>query len=316
MITKKQHPKWNEALRSNDCEAIAKHLAKGINPNETVLWNEEHAASPPLCIAWKVPSMKLLLDAGADPNTMEELPPNPKEGWSYNLSYSLERATEREDPEIIQLLIDYGATVRNELHRIRNPLWSAILSASSKRGVKVVEILLEHFGEEQVKRIGSSLLCVAAGNKSARGVIAALVDLGADPNEPDNGTTLPLQKAIRENNARGVEELLELGADPNANSPEASGYFGDNILSCIELAKKLKKRKLVGLLEAGSPAGKKKSPGKNAAAKKASTRKKAAKKMTSPKKKAVKKKSGKKKTATRKKSTGKKTAKKAARRKR
>ena len=38
MITKKQHPKWNEALRSNDCEAIAKHLAKGIDPNETVLW--------------------------------------------------------------------------------------------------------------------------------------------------------------------------------------------------------------------------------------------------------------------------------------
>lgn len=308
MITKKQHPKWNEALRSNDCEAIAKHLAKGINPNETVLWNEEHAASPPLCIAWKVPSIKLLLDAGADPNTMEELPPNPKEGWNYNLSYSLERATEREDPEIIQLLIDYGAKVRNELKTICNPLWSAILSASSKRGVKVVEILLEHFGKEQVSRIGSSLLCVAAGNKSARGVIAALVELGADPNEPENGTTLPLQKAIRENNTRGVETLLELGADPNANSPEASGYYGDNILSCIELAKKLKKRKLVGLLEAamksGSSVGKKKSAGK-AAAKKASTgkkvsKKKAAKKKTSkkasPKKKAVKKKSGKKAT--------------------
>lgn len=320
MITKKQHPKWNEALRSNDCKAIAKHLAKGINPNETVLWNEEHAASPPLCIAWKVPSMKLLLDAGADPNTMEELPPNPKEGWSYNLSYSLERATEREDPEIIQLLIDHGAKVRNELNTIRNPLWSAILSASSKRGVRVVEILLEHFGKEQVSRIGSSLLCVAAGNKSARGAIAALVELGADPNEPDKGTTLPLQKAIRENNSRGVEELLELGADPNANSPEASGYYGDNILSCIELAKKLKKRKLVGLLEAaakaGSSAGKKKSPGKKAAAKKASTGKKAAKRKTSkrasPKKKAVKKKAAKKKTARKKAATKKKATRKKA----
>ena len=287
MITKKQHPKWNEALRSNDCDAIAKHLAKGIDPNETVLWHEEHAASPPLCIAWKVPSMKLLLDAGADPNTMEELPPNPKEGWSYNLSYSLERATEREDPEIIQLLIDYGATVRNELHRIRNPLWSAILSASSKGGVKVVEILLEHFGKEQVRRIGSSLLCVAAGNKSTQGVIATLVELGSDPNEPENGTTLPLQKAIRENNTRGVEALLELGADPNANSPEASGYYGDNVLSCIELAKKLKKRKLLTLLEAAAragSAGKKKSAGKKAAARKASTGKKAAQQKVARKK--------------------------------
>lgn len=334
MITKQQHPEWNEVLRTNDCAGIARHLARGIDPNETVLWNEEHAGSPPLCIAWKVPSMKLLLDAGADPNTMEELPPNPKEGWSYNLSYSLERATEREDPEIIQLLIDHGAKVRNELKTIRNPLWSAILSVSSKRGVQVVEILLEHFGKEQVSRIGSSLLCVAAGNKSARGVIAALVELGADPNEPENETTLPLQKAIRENNARGVEELLELGADPNANSPEASGYYGDNILSCMELAKKLKKRKLVGLLEAAakasSSAGKKKPAGNRVAAKKASIGKKAAKKRAakkksskkpSSKKKAVKKESGTKKTArkkaaTRKTATWKKAAKKAARKKR
>ena len=317
MITKKQHPKWNEALRSNDCDAIAKHLAKGIDPNETVLWHEEHAASPPLCIAWKVPSMKLLLDTGADPNTMEELPPNPKEGWSYNLSYSLERATEREDPEIIQLLIDYGATVRNELHRIRNPLWSAILSASSKGGVKVVEILLEHFGKEQVKRIGSSLLCVAAGNKSARGVIAALVELGADPNEPENGTTLPLQKAIRENNTRGVEALLELGADPTANSPKASGYYGDNILSCIELAKKLKKRKLLSLLEAAAKTGS--ASGKKTSARKKATAKKKTSKKALPKKKAVRKKSAKKATkkkvastrkAARKKPTRKKAAKK------
>lgn len=152
--------------------------------------------------------------------------------------------------------------------------------------MKVVEILLEHFGKEQVSWIGSSLLCVAAGNKSARGVFAALVEMGADPNEPENGTTLPLQQAIRENNTRGVETLLELGADPTANSPEASGYYGDNILSCIELAKKLKKRKLLAMLEVtpkslkktAKPTKKKTAAKKTARARKKATKKKAVRK--------------------------------------
>lgn len=302
MITKKQHPRWNDVLKSNDCDGIAKHLAKGIDPNETVLWHDTHAASPPLCIAWKVPAINLLLNAGADPNAMEELPPYPREGWSYNLSYPLHSAASREIPELLEVLIEHGAKILSSGPcKDQDPLWTALLSVSSKKGLAAVRVLLRKFGKQHVRKHGASLLVVAAGNKSCRGIIAELVELGADPNEPARGFRLPLQEAICENNARGVEELLEAGADPNANSPKASGYYEDNILSCIELAKKLKKRKLVALLEAvakrppktavptkkkaaAKPIGTKKTAGKKSATKKAARKKVGQKKAVRKKK--------------------------------
>lgn len=318
MITKRKHPKWNEVLRSNDCDGIAKHLAQGIDPSEPVLWNEEHAASPPLCIAWKPAALRLLLEAGADPNGVEELPPDPRDGWSYNLSYPLYSAASREAPELFEVLIEFGAKILTTgPAKSQDPIWHAIVNVSSKKGMAAVQVLLKQFGKQHVKKHGASLLVVAAGNKSCRGIIGELVELGADPNESHRGFRLPLQEAIRENNARGVEELIAVGADPNANSPAASGYFGDNILSCIELAKKLKKRKLVALLEATQKAAEtlasatgrkttsrkpvKKTAGRKAAKKKSAT-KKAAKKKTrkksaakAKKKSATKKKVGKKK---------------------
>jgi ankyrin repeat protein len=300
MITKKQHPRWNEVLRSNDCNGIAKHLAKGINPSETVLWHEGHAASPPLCIAWKAPALRLLLEAGADPNGVQELPPNPRENWNYNLSYPLHCAASRENPEALEVLIEHGAKIlKSGPCKSQDPIWQAILSVSSKKGLAAVRVLLSHFGKQHVKKHGASLLVVAAGNKSRRGIIGDLVELGADPNESHRGLCLPLQEAIRENNASGVEQLLEVGADPQANSPKASGYYGDNILSCIELAKKLKKRKLVSLLEAAVKSQPKKTAKTKAVAKTAGKKKATVKKTT--KKTVTRKKAGKKKAARKKK---------------
>jgi len=166
---------------------------------------------------------KLLLAKGA----------NPKK------DYSLHIAAGRDDVEMVQLLIDHGATCDetrkdniyyNEESRgsTRTPLWDAIRTKSANRSITVVEKLLElHKKEHPNERISDIDDIFAAAIKSGHPATKLLLEKGgANPNSPclcgeDNepylygtGYTLLGQASIH-NNVELIKAALGCGANIN-----------------------------------------------------------------------------------------------------
>jgi cytohesin len=159
-------------------------------------------------------------------------------GVDLDRSYALHAAARRCDMELVRLLLDRGASVKNvdlwgktPLHEASCPEvaelliqlgadvnaqdvdgWTPLHHAAYEGRSAVVKALLKAGADPNIgNKYGRTPLHVAAG-QCAVDVVRALLDAGADPNAPDAEGNTPLHEAMC---GAAAELLLERGAWPN-----------------------------------------------------------------------------------------------------
>lgn len=141
-------------------------------------------------------TVRLLLEVGADPNLSDA------SGWT-----PLSVATYKADPLLIRRLVDGGAHLDKPLDQ-RAPLLLAIENARPE----IVGLLLE-FGADpdlNVPQIGTPLLYAIRSIQVD--CVSELLDGGADPNLPDAAGWTPLSVAIHKARPDLIETLVRHGA--------------------------------------------------------------------------------------------------------
>ena len=164
--------------------------------------------------AWKAFEIATLaeatacLDAGADPNALDELGETP-----------LYRAAESgPDPAIVRALLDAGADPNA---RTRYD-WTVLHAGASGGGSEIVRLLLAAGADPHPRPRPDWTVLHAAAVGDDPAVVRLLLDVGADPNarRRDGGT--PLHLATKRNSDSAVvAALLTVGADPNARDGNA-----------------------------------------------------------------------------------------------
>lgn len=162
-------------------------------------------------------AVAFLLEHGADPNAV---PPAKQRIRGPEMLPPVIMATQRGDPEVLQLLIDAGADVNAQDHNG----WSALRWARrhSSRGqppnMKPILALLRSAGARDQAGDQAARLFEAVLDKNAGRVRQALRG-GADANARDDRGVPPLIYAGNLGQPEIVEALIAAGADVNA-SPE------------------------------------------------------------------------------------------------
>ena len=160
-----------------------------------------------------------------------------------NKSPPLFVATQNDNPEIVQSLLEFGYDVNEKDTRKRN--WTAIFDAAKKPQSKVLEILIKH-GANVTQRdtIGFTPLHTAALENCTKNV-EILIQNGADTNVTNIQEFTPLLYALWQGNVEMVKILLENNADPEI--PKDDPYSG-RILNPLTYAR-YREKDLVPLLE-------------------------------------------------------------------
>ena len=144
--------------------------------------------------------MRYLLEHGADPDGIAD------RGNGFSALHVCV-----EEPEAVQLLLDYGADP-NFQGRDRTPVGSALLGPVLCEGdLRSLRILLEHGGDPDRAVYSGSALYVAIACPPA---VQLLLDYGADPNAPGGG----LHDAARAKDPGPLRLLIAHGADVNARA--------------------------------------------------------------------------------------------------
>ena len=173
----------HEASEEGNIETIKQHLAAGTDVNA----KESFFQSTPLhraCLFGRKEVVKMLLANGADVNAKDE-----------DMMTALSYATTGEDKEIVELLLDKGANLKDE---VGPPL----LGVSNKGIVKLLiaegvdvnaksdqaETPLYHAGTGETALHGAA----SEGYKEVAGL---LITAGADVNAKDNNGKTPLDEA-------------------------------------------------------------------------------------------------------------------------
>jgi ankyrin repeat protein len=151
-----------------------------------------------------VPLVKVLLQAGADPNIPGRQGVTALMSCCYRFDFQ---------PELLQRLLDAGADVH----------------ATDERGTTVMDVAVQSETVEMVEMLvaagadvnaGAVLPLSAASAFEDTVVLQALLTAGADVNAKDSQGHTPLFAAIAHGNAAAVEALLGAGADPMAVGAE------------------------------------------------------------------------------------------------
>jgi ankyrin repeat protein len=225
-----------EALNEEDPALAAEAIRLGADVNAT--WEEEVLLTTATQLA-AVDILKLLLEAGADPNRKNVDGTTPLTWCSSS--------------ERIELLLDAGASARYELHR---PLFHSSLHGAAEAGdVARLRLLLDR-GEAacllpEFDEMLSWTPLHCAVHEGHRDAARLLIEAGANPNhfDDDLGDTA-ISLAAERSNVEMVRLLLELGADPalqvglNASALDYARRPGatPELLACIEAALSSKKR--------------------------------------------------------------------------
>ena len=237
------------AVLLNNTDTIKALIAEGVDVNGLINRNDERAT--PLVVAAifnKFEAAQLLVEAGADVNLTSQPPTKPKEGWRYRLGSPLTHAAGRGNLKFVKMLVEHGADLAYCSPIDDSALHNAIFLCAGKEGVQVIHYLLDCGCDPFLTPSGRNLLYTAAYNKQARGVITELISRGAHPNAiDDKWMATPMQNAIEQGNERALQELLEHGADPELRWPKSDLPWSE--MTAIEYAKKLRKRKILALLE-------------------------------------------------------------------
>lgn len=143
--------------------------------------------------------VKILLDAGADPNHADR--------WSNTpLSRTL-------DPEVTALLAAKGANVNALVGRGKTQLFRAV----DENRADLAKVLLENGADiNAFGNYGITPLCLAAGDEEKLPLAELLISKGADVNaRKDEKKWTPLARALYEGNIAAAKLLIEHGADVN-----------------------------------------------------------------------------------------------------
>ncbi|MCY4191221.1 MAG: ankyrin repeat domain-containing protein [Rhodospirillaceae bacterium] len=183
--------------------------------------------------------VKILLEAGADPNQKGVLEEAAKKGSveivqilldagenadtePVSYEYALVQAVKsgRTRAEIVKILLDAGADPN-----IEPVLYLSLQGRLTKRRIQVIQMLLEggadpnqlHEDRGRRRGVGNSPLGVAAKLGNTK-LVQMLLDAGADPNLRHRSSHSPLVIAVDKGKTRTVKILLDAGADPNQKS--------------------------------------------------------------------------------------------------
>ncbi len=202
------------------CKEVEKLLAEGKDPNASFYFCPVPGSirTVPLCRATKcgyVKTVGKLLDAGADPNGTED---------DYQPFSALHAAAEGHHVEIMELLIKAKASIDKRDNSENTPL---ILACSEARKNKIMGIkkLIDAGANVKAKNnCGETPLHALAMSKCSEQecleVLQWLIDAGANIHAKDKQGRQALHLAAQYGNVEMVKKLLELGADPWAETYE------------------------------------------------------------------------------------------------
>ena len=230
-----------EAIKSGDNDKVRGMLADGLSPGTQ---NSNGLKAIRAAIQWgNSQGLKLLLEAGADPNAAADSLQKPplhyaalsrgpktnemlelllKAGADPNIvdkemGTALHWAVPNRSllsfrPDTIRLLLEAGADVNARNNRQETPLHLA----STGRVPEAVRLLLEAGADPNLKsKLGWTALDYATPSyKPSLEIIALIIEFGGDPNASN-----VLHDAVKYGNLQITRMLLEAGADPTkANS--------------------------------------------------------------------------------------------------
>ena len=160
--------------------------------------------------------IRMLIDRGANPNTIRTMPDNPwKDDVSLDSDYqynALHFAVHADIYENVAAIVD---NTRDDW-RLYNGDGDTALHMAAYTSGAIVRLLLDNgYDPNRTSKIGITALHCAASKE----IVDALIEKGADPNhEAGNGYRPMHSAAAMYGRERVLESLMDAGADPNARA--------------------------------------------------------------------------------------------------
>jgi|SRR5579875_965111 len=219
----------DRAIQAQEVSLVRSLIEKGVDVNTP--FRDGTLPLARAVITENLTLLDLLLQGGADVNGLS----------SPNKETALWRAAARGSVVSVKFLIQAGADV-NKVNIMRLTPLCVAASRESDDHVFVVSALIDAKADVNSGEGSTPLMCACRGLAQT---VRILLSAGAEVNAMRaSGTALHI--AIEENQPEIVSVLLEKGADPTLRTPPTAQNPN---LTALELAKKLKLRKIVGLLE-------------------------------------------------------------------
>lgn len=190
---------WFHAIRANDLKALRQLAAAGAaNVRDKLDTTPLHYAA----LYGSAESVRILLNAGADPNARNKSQTTPLIYAAYNF-------------EKTKMLVEKGADV-NAANSIQiHPLYVAV---SAHGNTATVRYLIEHGADvHALSSVGTDYLQRAAGHSEPE-VVRLLLDRGVDPHRANTSGYTALGDAFLCDDGGRVRMLLDAGSDVNASN--------------------------------------------------------------------------------------------------
>ena len=218
------------AVRHRQRDMVALLLELGADPNFPDMNSSWGTALAHAAEKHDVEIMRLLLEAGANPNAVVD-----SSGSVYDFLTNWERRSAEEVKEAVELLVDYGANPvefgveesKGMVHFLETASTEEILAVNedgtSLSGCDSPEKLnayVARVGNERIAKGPWYEMCKCPSNVE---LLKCAVGHGLDVNQGDWFGRTQLHAAAASNQLERATALLELGADPNLVDSHSSG---------------------------------------------------------------------------------------------
>ena len=192
------------AVMEGNLEIIELLLAKGADVDARDL----NARSPlhyAIIYGKEADIVKVLLEKGADVNAKDN---------RFGMTPLHDAAVDRLNfkPDVVKLLIDYGANVDSG----KNEAWTPLHWASINRNLKMVEMLIANGADVNARNKNGSTALHLTFREDNTDLARILLDAGADVNIKNNEGWTPLDKVIEKGHTNIAELLKTRGAKTSA----------------------------------------------------------------------------------------------------